>query len=79
MLDKRADLSRRKDRIHPQVVAHAASDLARPDAAFVFDTGLNTLWCAAHRRFVQQYGGGHGAGSDQRRAEELFANCSLSE
>jgi len=46
MLDKQADLTRSKDRIHPQAVARAVSDLARPDAAFVFDTGLNTLWSA---------------------------------
>jgi pyruvate dehydrogenase (quinone) len=46
MLDKQADLARSKDRIHPQAVARAVSDLARPDAAFVFDTGLNTLWSA---------------------------------
>jgi pyruvate dehydrogenase (quinone) len=44
MLDKQADPSRSKDRIHPQAVARAVSDLARPDAIFVFDTGLNTLW-----------------------------------
>jgi thiamine pyrophosphate-dependent acetolactate synthase large subunit-like protein len=43
MLDKQADLKRSKDRIHPQAVARALSDLARPDATFVFDTGLNTL------------------------------------
>ena len=35
---------RSKDRIHPQAVARAVSDLAARDAAFVFDTGLNTLW-----------------------------------
>jgi pyruvate dehydrogenase (quinone) len=46
MLDKQADLARSKDRIHPQAVARAVSDLARPDAIFVFDTGLNTLWSA---------------------------------
>ena len=44
MLDKQSDLARSKDRIHPQAVARAVSDLARPDAIFVFDTGLNTLW-----------------------------------
>ena len=27
-----------------QAVARAVSDLAKPDAIFVFDTGLNTLW-----------------------------------
>jgi len=46
MLTKQADLSRTKDRIHPQAVARAVSDLAKPDATFVFDTGLNTLWSA---------------------------------
>jgi thiamine pyrophosphate-dependent acetolactate synthase large subunit-like protein len=44
MLDKQADLARSKDRIHPQAVARTVSDLAKPDAIFVFDTGLNTLW-----------------------------------
>src|SRR5208337_2084494 len=39
MLDKQADLARSKDRIHPQAVARAVSDLAEPDAIFVFDTG----------------------------------------
>src|ERR1700716_4238321 len=46
MLTKQADLKRSKDRIHPQAVARGVSDLARPDAIFVFDTGLNTLWSA---------------------------------
>jgi pyruvate dehydrogenase (quinone) len=46
MLDKQADLKRSKDRIHPQAVARAVSDLARRDAIFVLDTGLNTLWSA---------------------------------
>jgi pyruvate dehydrogenase (quinone) len=53
MLTKQADLSRSKDRIHPQAVARAASDLAKPDATFVFDTGLNTLWSA---NWVRQTG-----------------------
>jgi pyruvate dehydrogenase (quinone) len=44
MLDKQADPSRSKDRIHPQAVARAVSDLAGRDAVFVLDTGLNTLW-----------------------------------
>jgi len=44
MLDKQADLTRSKDVIHPQAVARVVSDLAAPDAVFVFDTGLNTLW-----------------------------------
>ena len=46
MLDKQADPARSKDRIHPQAVARAVSDLAKPDAVFVIDTGLNTLWSA---------------------------------
>jgi pyruvate dehydrogenase (quinone) len=46
MLDKQADPARSKDRIHPQAVARTVSDLARRDAVFVFDTGLNTLWSA---------------------------------
>jgi pyruvate dehydrogenase (quinone) len=46
MLDKQADLARSADRIHPQALARAVSDLARPDAVFVLDTGLNTLWSA---------------------------------
>jgi pyruvate dehydrogenase (quinone) len=43
-LDKQADLARSADRIHPQAVARMVGELARPDAVFVFDTGLNTLW-----------------------------------
>ena len=35
MLDEQADLARSKDRIHPQAVARAVSDLAKPDAIFV--------------------------------------------
>jgi thiamine pyrophosphate-dependent acetolactate synthase large subunit-like protein len=46
MLDKQADLARSKDRIHPQAVARAVSDLAKRDAVFTLDTGLNTLWSA---------------------------------
>jgi pyruvate dehydrogenase (quinone) len=46
MLDKQADPARRKDRIHPQAVARAVSDVAKRDAVFILDTGLNTLWSA---------------------------------
>ena len=46
MLDAQADLARSHDRIHPQAVARTISDLAKRDAVFVFDTGLNTLWSA---------------------------------
>ena len=44
MLDKQSDPARSSDRIHPQAVARAVSDLAKHDAVFTFDTGLNTLW-----------------------------------
>jgi thiamine pyrophosphate-dependent acetolactate synthase large subunit-like protein len=75
LLDKQADLARSTDRIHPQAVARTVSDLARPDAVFVFDTGLNTLWSA---NWIRQSGcqriigsfkqrrRGNGAGSGQR-------------
>ena len=46
MLDRQADPARSKDRIHPQAVARAVSDLAKRDAVFTLDTGLNTLWSA---------------------------------
>jgi pyruvate dehydrogenase (quinone) len=45
-LDHQADLARSKDKIHPQAVARAVGDLAKRDAIFVLDTGLNTLWSA---------------------------------
>ena len=44
MLDKKADLSRSKDRIHPQALVRAVSDLAAEDAVFCVDTGEVTLW-----------------------------------
>jgi pyruvate dehydrogenase (quinone) len=44
MQDRQADPTRSKDRIHPQAVARMVSDLAKRDAVFVIDTGLNTLW-----------------------------------
>ena len=46
MLDRQADPARSPDRVHPQAVARLVSDLAKPDAIFVLDTGLNTLWSA---------------------------------
>jgi pyruvate dehydrogenase (quinone) len=45
-LDKQADPARSADHIHPQAVARTVSDLAKRDAIFIFDTGLNTLWSA---------------------------------
>jgi pyruvate dehydrogenase (quinone) len=46
MLDQQSDPARSTDRIHPQAVARAVSDLAKRDAVFTLDTGLNTLWSA---------------------------------
>jgi pyruvate dehydrogenase (quinone) len=46
MLDKQSNPARSKDRIHPQAVARMVGDIAKRDAVFVFDTGLNTLWSA---------------------------------
>jgi pyruvate dehydrogenase (quinone) len=46
MLDQQSDPARSADRIHPQAVARAVSELAKRDAVFTLDTGLNTLWSA---------------------------------
>jgi thiamine pyrophosphate-dependent acetolactate synthase large subunit-like protein len=46
MLDRQGDPARSLDHLHPQAVARAVSDFAKPDAIFVLDTGLNTLWSA---------------------------------
>jgi pyruvate dehydrogenase (quinone) len=46
MLDKKADLGRSADRIHPQALARVVSDLAADDALFCVDTGEVTLWTA---------------------------------
>jgi pyruvate dehydrogenase (quinone) len=46
MLDKKAELSRSEDRIHPQALARVVSDLAAEDAIFCVDTGEVTLWTA---------------------------------
>ena len=44
MIDKQADLHRSRDRLHPQAVARAVSDVAKSDAVFLIDVGINTLW-----------------------------------
>jgi len=46
MLDSKANPERSKDRIHPQALARAVSDLAADDAVFCVDTGAVTLWSA---------------------------------
>jgi hypothetical protein len=33
-----------RSRAYPRAMARMVSDLAKPDAVFVIDTGLNTLW-----------------------------------
>jgi thiamine pyrophosphate-dependent acetolactate synthase large subunit-like protein len=50
MLDHQASPSRSREKIHPQAVARMVGDLARSDAVFVFDTGLNTLWSGNYIR-----------------------------
>lgn len=52
-INKQSDLSRSNDKIHPQAVARTVSELAKPDAVFVLDTGLNTLWSG---NWIQQTG-----------------------
>jgi pyruvate dehydrogenase (quinone) len=66
MLDKQCDLGRSKDRIHPQAVARAVSDLAARDAVFVIDTGLNTVWSG---NWIRQNG--------EQRIIGPFNNCAV--
>jgi pyruvate dehydrogenase (quinone) len=54
MLDEKADLSRSKERIHPQALARVVSDLAAKDAVFCVDTGEVTLWTANWLRLRNQ-------------------------
>ncbi len=46
MLDRKADIARSKDVIHPQALARTVSDLAADNAVFSVDTGEVTLWTA---------------------------------
>jgi thiamine pyrophosphate-dependent acetolactate synthase large subunit-like protein len=66
MLDKQAALERSSDRIHPQAVARTVSDLAKRDAVFVIDTGLNTLWSG---NWIRQSG--------SQRILASFNNCAV--
>jgi thiamine pyrophosphate-dependent acetolactate synthase large subunit-like protein len=66
MLDKQADPKRSRDRIHPQAVARAVSDVAKRDAVFLIDTGLNTLWSG---NWIRQTGSQRILGS--------FNNCGV--
>src|SRR5262249_5537460 len=66
MLDRQADPKRSRDRIHPQAVARAVGDLAKSDAVFIIDTGLNTLWSG---NWIRQNGSQRILGS--------FNNCGV--
>jgi thiamine pyrophosphate-dependent acetolactate synthase large subunit-like protein len=66
MIDKQAALERSPDRIHPQAVARAVSDLAKRDAVFLIDTGINTLWSG---NWIRQSGSQRILGS--------FNNCAV--
>jgi pyruvate dehydrogenase (quinone) len=66
MLDRQANPERSRERIYPQAVARAVSDAARPDAVFVIDTGLNTLWSG---NWIRQSGSQRILGS--------FNNCGV--
>jgi pyruvate dehydrogenase (quinone) len=46
MLDRKADVGRSKDVIHPQALARTVSDLASDNAVYSVDTGEVTLWTA---------------------------------
>jgi pyruvate dehydrogenase (quinone) len=61
MLDKKADVARSKDVIHPQALARTVSDLAADNAVFSVDTGEVTLWTAnwARPRGGQQMTGSY--------------------
>jgi pyruvate dehydrogenase (quinone) len=66
MIDGQADLQRSRDRIHPQAVARTVSELAEPDAVFLVDTGLNTLWSG---NWLRQNG--------SQRILASFNNCAV--
>jgi len=66
MIDKQADVERSRDRIHPQAVARAVSDVAKRNAVFIIDTGLNTLWSG---NWIRQSGSQRILGS--------FNNCAV--
>src|SRR6516162_4914289 len=66
MLDSQADPERSPDRIHPQAVARTVSDVAKRDAVFIIDTGLNTLWSG---NWIRQSGSQRILGS--------FNNCGV--
>ncbi|MDB5893162.1 MAG: pyruvate dehydrogenase [Rhodoferax sp.] len=46
MLSEKADPARSTDKVHPQALARAVSDMAADDAVYSVDTGTVTLWTA---------------------------------
>jgi len=49
-MDRKADIQRSKDVIHPQSIMRMAGDLAHDDAVFVCDVGTVTVWAARQLR-----------------------------
>ncbi|MGD8801760.1 MAG: thiamine pyrophosphate-dependent enzyme, partial [Gammaproteobacteria bacterium] len=52
-MDRKADIRRSKDVIHPQSIMRMAGDLAHDDAVFVCDVGTVTVWAARQLRLRQ--------------------------
>ena len=50
-MDKKADLGRDADILHPQAVVRSVSDTAPDDAIYVVDVGTSTVWAGRHLRF----------------------------
>ncbi len=50
-MDKKADLDRDVDILHPQSVVRSISDTAPDDAIYVVDVGTATVWAGRHLRF----------------------------
>jgi len=50
-MDKKADLARSKEVLHPQAVVRSVSDTAPDDAIYVVDVGTATVWAGRHLRF----------------------------
>ncbi len=50
-MDKKADLGRDADILHPQSVVRSISDTAPDDAVYVVDVGTSTVWAGRHLRF----------------------------
>ncbi len=53
-MDKKADLGRSADILHPQAVVRSISDTAPDDAVYVVDVGTATVWAGRHLRFRAQ-------------------------